>query len=76
MCKSLLTFLVDGGYSQWSNWQTCNGNCASGSVSRRTRSCNSPSPSLGGSNCNPVTDVQETALGKLDYQVLVSCRSV
>ena len=64
------SILVDGGYGKWGNWQECNYNCAAGSLFKRTRPCNSPTPALGGSNCNSADGFQETSIGKVyDKQI-------
>ena len=44
---------VDGGWSEWSQWSTCEKPCG-GSVVNRTRLCNNPTPSNGGALCNGV----------------------
>ena len=45
--------IVDGGWSEWSQWSTCEKPCG-GSVVNRTRLCNNPTPSNGGALCNGV----------------------
>ncbi|CAB1327564.1 unnamed protein product [Coregonus sp. 'balchen'] len=48
----------DGGFSPWTPWQPCNhddGEGASTSCACRSRSCNSPVPQCGGSNCKGPT---------------------
>ncbi len=43
-------FRVDGDWSAWASWSTCqNGN--SNSNSTRSRACNNPLPAMGGANC-------------------------
>ena len=42
-------FLVDGNFSEWSNWTICSVTCSKG-VKRRTRTCTNPSP-FNGANC-------------------------
>ena len=49
----LYTYIVDGG---WSNWSV--GNCSKlcdGGVKMKTRSCSSPTPSCGGNSCTGKT---------------------
>lgn len=41
---------VDGGWSIWDSWETCNGTCGRGEQSRR-RYCNNPLPQHGGLLC-------------------------
>ncbi|XP_044010870.1 netrin receptor UNC5B-a isoform X2 [Aphidius gifuensis] len=38
---------IDGGWSKWSAWSVCGRDC----TQIKTRSCNEPSPSIGGKNC-------------------------
>ncbi|XP_023930427.1 uncharacterized protein LOC112041253, partial [Lingula anatina] len=42
---------VNGAWGQWSPWSTCSTSCRSG-TSQRTRQCDSPPPSNGGSGCS------------------------
>lgn len=37
---------IDGGYSEWSQWEVL-----SIGKKRRTRTCTSPTPKFGGANC-------------------------
>ncbi|XP_028394319.1 uncharacterized protein LOC114518504 isoform X2 [Dendronephthya gigantea] len=48
---------VDGGYSKWSEWTNCIGDCEHGYKSR-SRECNNPTPAFGGRPC------QEAGLGE------------
>ena len=54
--QSLVTYklIVDGEWSDWSNYDDCTVTCGTGSQSR-SRECNSPVPSNGGSNCSGET---------------------
>ncbi|XP_056009334.1 SCO-spondin-like, partial [Ostrea edulis] len=47
-CKSRA---VNGNWGSWSSWGSCTRSCASGTKSR-SRSCNNPAPSNGGSYCS------------------------
>ena len=42
--------VVNGGWNSWLNWNSCNVICGGG-ISNRTRNCNNPSPSNGGTRC-------------------------
>jgi hypothetical protein len=42
---------VDGSWSAWMAWSTCTASC-NGGYHKRSRSCNSPQPSLGGQLCD------------------------
>ena len=42
---------LDGGYSEWSDWGTCDRSCGGG-AQVRTRICNRPVPSGGGKRCH------------------------
>ena len=41
---------VDGQWSEWNAWSACTKTCGGGKATR-TRMCNNPSPSGGGSDC-------------------------
>lgn len=45
-----LPVLVDGQWSQWSNFGTCSATCGGGFKHRR-RKCDNPAPASGGKNC-------------------------
>lgn len=47
----LLIISVDGGYSEWGEWNACTVTCGIGSKSR-TRDCDNPVPDYGGANCS------------------------
>ncbi|CAC5410844.1 HMCN [Mytilus coruscus] len=46
---------VDGSWGGWSMWSECNATC-DGGVQKRTRYCNNPYPSAGGSACSGMAD--------------------
>ena len=49
LCTKHCTYIVDGG---WSNWSA--GNCSElcdGGTKEKTRNCSNPAPSCGGSKC-------------------------
>ena len=48
--KNCLFFTVDGGWSDWSAWNTCNETCGTG-FQERFRNCTQPAPRKGGKNC-------------------------
>eukprot|EP00753_Platysulcus_tardus_P012675 PLAT3513.1.p1 GENE.PLAT3513.1~~PLAT3513.1.p1 ORF type:complete len:1663 (+),score=781.97 PLAT3513.1:888-5876(+) len=57
--------VVDGGYSEWSEWTTCSAECDAGvggpllGVQHRQRSCTSPMPSGGGADCMSLGPAQQ-----------------
>lgn len=44
-------FLVDGGWSNWNEWDKCSLPCGGG-IRTRNRSCNTPVPQHGGELCD------------------------
>ncbi|XP_019617100.1 PREDICTED: SCO-spondin-like [Branchiostoma belcheri] len=49
---------VDGNWSVWSSWSTCDVSCGVG-YKTRNRSCNNPAPLYGGADCNGTSnDIQ------------------
>ena len=48
---------VDGGFSEWSEFEACDKTCGGG-VQARKRTCTNPTPSIGGKNCEGL--LQET----------------
>ena len=51
----LVHCLVDGGWSEWSDWTECSKDCGGGEKSR-TRECNNPAPAHGGSYCSGISE--------------------
>ena len=49
-CVTGIPCPIDGGFSKWSKWSTCNAKCGKG-IRTRTRLCNSPVPMFGGADC-------------------------
>ena len=43
-------FIVNGNYSEWSQWSQCTVTCGGGSTSR-SRKCDNPEPGNGGATC-------------------------
>ncbi|XP_071138996.1 A disintegrin and metalloproteinase with thrombospondin motifs adt-1-like isoform X2 [Mytilus edulis] len=52
---SIARCAVDGSWGGWSMWSDCNATC-DGGVQKRTRTCNNPYPSAGGSPCSGMAD--------------------
>ena len=52
---------LDGGWSTWSPWSTCNQDC----VHHRRRNCNNPEPLSGGAFCNGLDHGVSTCTGDL-----------
>ncbi|XP_076081403.1 coadhesin-like [Mytilus galloprovincialis] len=52
---SIARCAVDGSWGGWSKWSDCNATC-DGGVQKRTRTCNNPYPSAGGSACSGMAD--------------------
>ena len=48
LCRS---FSVDGGYSNWGTWGTCNTDCGEG-VETKTRPCDNPPQAGTGADCS------------------------
>ena len=45
-----MTYLVDGGWSEWQNVTECSATCGKGVITQQ-RTCTQPSPSCGGRDC-------------------------
>lgn len=49
---------VDGGYTEWSDWEGCSAFCGGG-VRTRSRTCTNPSPKDHGKNCDGLGSAEE-----------------
>ena len=50
---SNLTILVDGSWTEWSDWETCSKKCGEGGGAQtRYRYCSNPPPLNGGRDCD------------------------
>lgn len=45
---------IDGGWTHWSVWATCKGECGQAGHQLRRRTCTNPTPERGGSTCHGV----------------------
>ncbi|EDV28329.1 uncharacterized protein TRIADDRAFT_53875 [Trichoplax adhaerens] len=43
---------IDGAWSEWSSWASCNKKCDNDMVTTRKRECNNPTPQYGGRDCS------------------------
>ena len=50
----LHNFNQDGGWTQWSDWDTCTLTCGGGNQTH-TRNCTEPPPQFGGIDCDGLT---------------------
>ena len=57
-------FTLDGGWTSWSSWTSCNVTCGGG-VKSRSRSCTNPKPSNGGAVCSGSTTQNLQCNGQL-----------
>ena len=48
-------FLVDGGFTDWSEYGACSASCGGG-IQKFTRSCTKPEPAHGGKECEGPTE--------------------
>ena len=55
---------VDGGYSTWSPWLTCDADCGGG-IQERSRYCTNPAPQPGAKDCTVLGPDKETRLCNL-----------
>ena len=54
-----IILVVDGNYTEWSNWTSCSKACGPGEQVRR-RNCTKPRPAHGGADCHgPATEIRE-----------------
>lgn len=58
-------FVVNGGYSPWSDWTQCTVTCGGGE-SLRSRQCANPAPEFGGKDCSSLGSSSETVKCKID----------
>lgn len=49
--------VINGGWSQWSDWSNCSRTCGSG-YQRQSRECNSPEPAHGGEYCKVENEIE------------------
>ena len=61
MTLEYYSFIVGGGYTQWSGYTQCSTSCGPGKQ-RRTRSCADPTPAYGGEDCSRLGDAVETRM--------------
>ena len=52
-------FVVNGGYSKWSDFGKCSVSCGGG-VQSRSRSCDNPKPAHGGKDCSKLGPALES----------------
>ena len=50
MSERIFSLVVDGGFSQWSDYGICSEECGEGNH-ERTRTCTNPEPAHGGKDC-------------------------
>ena len=50
---------VDGGWTEWSGWSTCDVDCSK----KRTRECKNPAPFEGGADCLGNSTETDTCCG-------------
>lgn len=43
--------LVNGGFTQWTEWSACSESCGPKAVRMRMRLCTNPPPAFGGNDC-------------------------
>ena len=49
--NTIIKFSVNGNWGRWGEWSSCSETCGEGSKNR-TRVCDNPAPTNGGSDCN------------------------
>ena len=59
------SFKVNGNYGTWSLWSECDKTCGGGQR-LRSRSCSSPKPQFGGSDCMKLGPYHETEICSLN----------
>ncbi|CAG2203442.1 unnamed protein product [Mytilus edulis] len=64
---NLTTSVIDGGYSAWTEWADCSGDC--NGKTNRSRTCHNPTPCNGGNDCQILgADADEKQCGPIDGQ--------
>ena len=51
----LISYLVNGGYTEWGTWGSCSKTCEDDAIRVRERTCTNPPQSCGGNDCVPET---------------------
>lgn len=56
-------FVVDGGWTEWSQWSICRADCEDKGWQSRTRFCENPKPSIGGDVCDGLASTNRSCVG-------------
>ena len=57
--SSICNFIVNGGYSDWTEFSECTVPCGGG-IQERTRNCSNPEPANGGKDCKELGPDKES----------------